>query len=215
MKIFNIAIDGPSGSGKSTVAGLVAKELGFFHLNTGSLYRALALEVIKHGDIKDENEILNILKSVSLEIAFVDNRQVTSINGRAVDGLLREERIGMVASYISSFQGVRDIVNCAIKKCAKNNSLVVEGRDIGSVVFADSPYKFYLDASSEIRAKRRFVEINKTKPYEEILTDLVKRDNQDKTRQVAPLIRCDDAIYIDTSNMAIKEVVDRITKHIK
>ena len=93
--------------------------------------------------------------------------------------------------------------------------MVVEGRDIGSVVFADSPYKFYLDASSEIRAKRRFIEINKTKPYEEILTDLVKRDNQDKTRQVAPLIRCNDAIYIDTSNMAIKEVVDSITKHIK
>lgn len=215
-KVFSIAIDGPSGSGKSTIADLVAKKLGVLHLNSGSLYRAYALACFESGIGADEKQkVINYAKSRSLRIDFVDGKQQTILDGKIVDGQLRQEQIGMMASTISSYPAIRELVNKVIRTAAQKVGLVTEGRDIGSVVIPDADFKFYLDAKPEIRAKRRFDELMGKTPYEQILNDVIARDKQDMERKVAPLKRCEDAIYIDSSCLDIDEVCDIILKEVE
>lgn len=215
-KVFSIAIDGPSGSGKSTIADLVAKKLGVLHLNSGSLYRAYALACFESGIGADEKQkVINYAKSRNLRVDFVDGKQQTILDGKIVDGQLRQEQIGMMASTISSYPEIRELVNKVIRSAAQKVGLVTEGRDIGSVVIPDADFKFYLDAKPEIRAKRRFDELMGRTPYEQILNDVIARDKQDMGRKVAPLKRCEDAIYIDSSRLDIDEVCDIILKEVE
>lgn len=215
-KVFSIAIDGPSGSGKSTIADLVAKKLGVLHLNSGSLYRAYALACFESGIGADEKQkVINYAKSRNLRVDFVDGKQQTILDGKIVDGQLRQEQIGMMASTISSYAEIRELVNKVIRTAAQKVGLVTEGRDIGSVVIPDADFKFYLDAKPEIRAKRRFDELKGEIPFEQILKDVVARDKQDSERKIAPLKRCEDAIYIDSSRLDIDEVYDIILKEVE
>lgn len=215
-KVFSIAIDGPSGSGKSTIADLVAKKLGVLHLNSGSLYRAYALACFESGIGADEKQkVINYAKSRNLRVDFVDGKQQTILDGKIVDGQLRQEQIGMMASTISSYPEIRELVNKVIRTAAQKVGLVTEGRDIGSVVIPDADFKFYLDAKPEVRAKRRFDELKGEIPFEQILKDVVARDKQDMGRKVAPLKRCEDAIYIDSIRLDIDEVCDIILKEVE
>ena len=215
-KIISIAIDGPSGSGKSTVAELVAKRLGILHLNSGSLYRAYALACVENGvAASDKQKVVDCATSKILKVDFVDGKQETILDGKVVDGLLRREQIGMVASTISKYQRIRDLVNTAIKSASSKIGLVAEGRDIGSVVIPNADLKFYLDAKPEVRAKRRFDELKGETPFKQILEDVISRDKQDMERKVAPLKRCEDAIYIDSSCLDIDEVCDMIIKEVE
>ena len=215
-KVFSIAIDGPSGSGKSTVADVVAKKLGVLHLNSGSLYRAYALACFDAGILAEEKQkVINYAKSKKLEIAFVGGVQQTILDGKIVDGLLRKEQIGMMASTISSYPEIRELVNKVIRTAAKEVGLVTEGRDIGSVVIPDADFKFYLDAKPEVRAKRRFDELLGKASYEQILKDVIARDKQDMERKVAPLKRFADATYIDSSCLDINEVCDIILEQVE
>lgn len=215
-KVFSIAIDGPSGSGKSTIADLVAKKLGVLHLNSGSLYRAYAHACFESGIGADEKQkVINYAKSRNLRVDFVDGKQQTILDGKIVDGQLRQEQIGMMASTISSYPEIRELVNKVIRTAAQKVGLVTEGRDIGSVVIPDAHFKFYLDAKPEVRAKRRFDELKGEIPFEQILKDVVARDKQDSERKIAPLKRCEDAIYIDSSCLDIDEVCDIILKEVE
>lgn len=215
-KVFSIAIDGPSGSGKSTIADLVAKKLGVLHLNSGSLYRAYALACFESGIGADEKQkVINYAKSRNLRVDFVDGKQQTILDGKIVDGQLRQEQIGMMASTISSYPEIRELVNKVIRTAAQKVGLVTEGRDIGSVVIPDAHFKFYLDAKPEVRAKRRFDELKGEIPFEQILKDVVARDKQDSERKIAPLKRCEDAIYIDSSRLDIDKVCDIILKEVE
>ncbi len=215
-KVFSIAIDGPSGSGKSTIADLVAKKLGVLHLNSGSLYRAYALACYEQGiGANEKQKVINYAKSRNLRVDFVDGKQQTILDGKIVDGQLRQEQIGMMASTISSYPEIRELVNMVIRSAAQKVGLVTEGRDIGSVVIPDADFKFYLDAKPEVRAKRRFDELKGEIPFEQILKDVVARDKQDMGRKVAPLKRCEDAIYIDSSRLDIDEVCDIILKEVE
>lgn len=215
-KVFSIAIDGPSGSGKSTIADLVAKKLWVLHLNSGSLYRAYALACFESGIGADEKQkVINYAKSRNLRVDFVDGKQQTILDGKIVDGQLRQEQIGMMASTISSYPEIRELVNKVIRTAAQKVGLVTEGRDIGSVVIPDAHFKFYLDAKPEVRAKRRFDELKGEIPFEQILKDVVARDKQDSERKIAPLKRCEDAIYIDSSRLDIDEVCDIILKEVE
>lgn len=215
-KVFSIAIDGPSGSGKSTIADLVAKKLGVLHLNSGSLYRAYALACYEQGiGANEKQKVINYAKSRNLRVDFVDGKQQTILDGKIVDGQLRQEQIGMMASTISSYPEIRELVNMVIRSAAQKVGLVTEGRDIGSVVIPDADFKFYLDAKPEVRAKRRFDELKGEIPFEQILKDVVARDKQDSERKIAPLKRCEDAIYIDSSRLDIDEVYDIILKEVE
>ncbi len=215
-KVFSIAIDGPSGSGKSTIADLVAKKLGVLHLNSGSLYRAYALACYEQGiGANEKQKVLDCARTRKLKVDFVDGQQKTILDERVVDGLLRQEQIGMMASTVSAYPEIRELVNSVVRNAARDVGLVTEGRDIGSVVLPNADFKFYLDAKPEVRAKRRFDELGGQTPYEEILQDVVLRDKQDSEREVAPLKKCGDAIYIDSTCLDIDEVCDIILKVIE
>ena len=215
-KVFSIAIDGPSGSGKSTIADLVAKKLGVLHLNSGSLYRAYALACYEQGiGANEKQKVLDCARTRKLKVDFVDGKQQTILDGKIVDGLLRQEQIGMMASTVSAYPEIRELVNKVIRTAAQKVGLVTEGRDIGSVVIPDADFKFYLDANPEIRAKRRFDELMGKTPYEQILNDVIARDKQDSERKIAPLKRCEDSIYIDSSYLDIDEVCAMILKEVE
>lgn len=215
-KVFSIAIDGPSGSGKSTIADLVAKKLGVLHLNSGSLYRAYALACYEQGiGANEKQKVLDCARTRKLKVDFVDGQQKTILDGKIVDGQLRQEQIGMMASTVSAYPEIRDLVNSVVRNAARDVGLVTEGRDIGSVVIPNADFKFYLDAKPEVRAKRRFDELKGETPFEQILKDVVARDKQDSERKIAPLKRCEDAIYIDSSCLGIDEVCDIILKEVE
>lgn len=215
-KVVSIAIDGPSGSGKSTIADLIAKKFGVLHLNSGSLYRAYALSCARNEiDPNNKSAVINHSQEQKVWIDVVEGKQMTMLGSEAVDGLLRDEKIGMVASKISAYPEIRELVNVVVRRAASEFGLVAEGRDIGSVVLPKADVKIYLDAKPEIRAKRRFDELLGKVPYEQILQDVIERDKQDSTRLVAPLKRCDDAFYVDSSNLNIFEVCDIIQKEVE
>lgn len=218
-KKFNVAIDGPAGSGKSTVSKIIAKKLGVLCLDTGAMYRACALACIKNGiNISDEKQVEGAIAAAEIAVKYSDGRQTTVLNGDDVSEVIRTPDISMAASTVSKYAFVRGKMVDLQRKIAKEQSCVLDGRDIGTNVLPDAEFKFYLTASPAVRAERRMKE-NKLKginqPYDVILKDISLRDEQDKTREIAPLKKAADAIEIDTSDLNIEEVCDLIIKKIQ
>lgn len=208
-----IAIDGPSGAGKSTVAKLLSIELGFEYIDTGSMYRALAYKAYKNNKDINEKNIADMLEDTKIE--YIGNN--IFLDGENVDRLIRDETISKLASKVSAIKIVREKLVELQRKIAENKNVVLEGRDIGTVVFPNADFKFYITASIEERAKRRFEQLaanNITGNYESILTDMEDRDKNDSTRLFSPLKMAEDAILIDTSHMDIPAVVKEIADFI-
>lgn len=210
-----LTIDGPAGSGKSTVARKLAKRLAFIHLNSGVLYRALADEALKAGlSLDDEKNLASFASKLKFDFLLTkDNETQTLVNKSEIGTSLTSLDVAKGASKVAVHSAVRDIFLEVQRTVAKNSSLVVEGRDAGTIVFPDAFKKFYLDASPEIRAKRRYEELvakGEDVSLSEITSQMNERDFQDSTREVAPSVCADDAIVVDTSFSGIDEVVEQI-----
>ena len=212
--IQSIAIDGPAGAGKSTIAKKAAKELSFTYVDTGAMFRAMAVYMADHGISQDDEKSLSAAcDDISIEIEYEDGAQQIILNGVNVTGRLREERIGNMTSAISVYPAVRTKLLELQRQIAATKSVIMDGRDIGTVVLKDAPYKFFLTASDEERARRRYEELKakgQNLSFEEVLKKLREREYNDTTREVTPLRKADDAEEIDSTDMDIQEVVDYI-----
>lgn len=210
-----VAIDGPAGSGKGTVADLVSKECNLVNIDTGATYRSVALKALQNNVIDDENAIIEISKNI--DIKFTPDKKVF-LDGVDVTDDIRSKEVTKIVSQVSSIVEVRKNLVELQKKMAGDNDCIMEGRDITTVVFPNAKYKFYLDATPEERARRRF-EQNKEKnidmTYEEILENIKMRDYNDSHKEVGSLTRTDEQIYIDSTNLTIPEVVKLITDIVK
>jgi len=214
--MYNIAIDGPAGAGKSTIAKLVAKKLGFIYVDTGAMYRSMALACYRKG-IKAEDEVAVIEECSNVEISldYVDGTQVVYLNGEDVSKLIRAEEIGKMTSAIAVYEPVRKILVDIQRKLASQKDVVMDGRDIGSQVLPNADLKVYLTASSKTRAERRYKELIEKGVecnIDDIEKDIIDRDYRDMNREVSPLVQTEDAILVDSSEMTIDEVVDKITE---
>ncbi len=216
---INIAIDGPAGSGKSTVAKMLAHDYGILYLDTGAMYRACALKVLSEGaDVEDEARIVDIMKDVKLDVVFEDGMQKTLLDGTDVSEEIRKPHVSMAASAVSKHPSVRMHMTEKQREIASRMSCVLDGRDIGTFVLPEADFKFYLTASPRVRARRRYDELvakGYQVDFEELLADIVRRDEQDSTRALAPLKKADDAVEIDTSDMSVEEVLAAVKKIIQ
>lgn len=214
-----IAIDGPSGTGKSTTAKKLSSMLGIVYVDTGAMYRAIAYQLKKSGvDLNDEAEVIAGLDGVDLQIKYIDKTQHVIVNEEDVTDAIRTEEVGNMASTIAVYKGVREKLVEMQKKIAEENDVVMDGRDIGTAVLPFARFKFYLDADAQERAKRRLFELEQKgieKEYEELLNEIIERDERDKNREESPLVQAPDAVYIDTSNLDEEEVVLLILKTIE
>ena len=209
-KIFQIAIDGPSGAGKSTIAKRVAAELAIDYIDTGAMYRAVGLKMLRLGIPMEENETLFEMLG-NTDVDFSEGR--VYLDGEDVSDLIRTQEVSKAASDCSAFATVRRKLVELQQAMGKRKSVIMDGRDIGTVVLRDAEYKFYLTATAEERAMRRFKELQakgSTDTYEKVLEDVNKRDYNDMHRDVDPLRQAEDAVLIDSTNMSIEEVVDFI-----
>lgn len=218
-EVISIAIDGPAGSGKSTVSKLVAKKLDILSLDTGAMYRAVALKCINEGiDYAEKSQVEHIVGTIDLCVEYCEGKQMTILDGCDVSDKIRTAQVSMLASYVSAYPSVRSKMVDLQRKIASEVSCVLDGRDIGTNVLPNCPFKFFLTATPEVRARRRFEEDSSKgsqQSYEQILKDINERDEQDKNRAVAPLKRADDAVVIDTSEITAEEVAQRICKIIQ
>lgn len=220
MKKVAVAIDGPSGAGKSTIARTAAKELGFIYVDTGAMYRTIGFYMYENGiDGLDVSGITAALKNIKIELQYRDGLQRVLLNGRDVSDLIRTPVISRYASDVSVIQPVRDFLLDTQRDLAKRNSVIMDGRDIGTVILPDADVKIFLTASAEKRAERRFLELQEKGEhvtFEEVLSDMRRRDEQDTSRNSAPLRRAEDAILLDTSEMdlldSIRYVISLIQK---
>lgn len=208
MSNFIIALDGPSGSGKSTIANILAKKLKISYLNTGSMYRALTLYFLENGIKKEDKIDLKLLQNIKIDI----NEDRVFLNGKDVSDEIRNKIVTENVSWVSSIPLVRQYLVDMQRKISENKSIILDGRDIGTVVFPNAKYKFFLVASSEIRAKRRYEQNEIDKSLEEIQKDIEKRDYIDSHREISPLKKANDAIEIDSSNLTIDETIDEILR---
>lgn len=213
---MNIAIDGPAGAGKSTIAKLVSKKLDFIYVDTGAMYRAIGLYFINNNtDVENEEELLKALDKIKIDIAYEDGVQHIYLNKVDVSKEIRNEKVGNMASKTSAYKPVRAKLLDLQRGLAAENDVIMDGRDIGTNILPNAELKFYLTASVEVRAKRRYdelVEKGETPEFETIKKDIEQRDYQDMNREIAPLKQAEDAILVDTSYMTIDEVVDKITE---
>lgn len=216
---YAIAIDGPAGAGKSTIAKRVAKELNYIYVDTGAMYRAMAIYFMDNGiDCSSEEHIQSAVDGVDIRIEYADGVQQVILNGSNVTARLREEAVGRMASATSGYGCVRAKLLELQRNLAETSNVIMDGRDIGTTVLPDAQIKIYLTASSDARAKRRYdelVEKNGNADYEEIKADIEKRDYQDMHRAISPLKQADDAVLLDTSDMNIDEVVAAVKKLIR
>ena len=212
---YNIAIDGPAGAGKSTIAKLVAKEKGYIYVDTGAMYRGLAIHFLKKGIQPDEKEkIIDACKDAEVSIGYEDGAQQIYLNGENITSMLREEAVGNMASISSAVPEVRAKLLDLQRNLAKEKDVVMDGIDIGTHVLPNADVKIYLTASVECRANRRFKELTEKGiacNYDEIAQDIQERDTRDMNREIAPLKKADDAVLVDSSDMTIEEVVKAIT----
>lgn len=212
---YNIAIDGPAGAGKSTIAKLVAKEKGYIYVDTGAMYRGLAIHFLKKGIQPDEKEkIIDACKDAEVSIGYEDGAQQIYLNGENITSMLRKEAVGNMASISSAVPEVRAKLLDLQRNLAKEKDVVMDGRDIGTHVLPNADVKIYLTASVECRANRRFKELTEKGiecNYDEIAQDIQERDTRDMNREIAPLKKADDAVLVDSSDMTIEEVVKAIT----
>ena len=212
---FVVAIDGTSGSGKTTTARKVSKLLGWLYLDTGATYRAVAYFVLKRGiNPNDESRVTQILGELNIEIKKINGEQRTIVNGEDVSDKLRTEQINKAVTPISKIKEVRRYLVGIQRKIVNDNNAIIEGRDIGTVVFPDADLKFYMDADIRIRAERREQQ-DSIGDLEEVKKDLKRRDYHDSTRRESPLKKAADAYLLDTSSLTIDEQVDIVVSEIK
>ena len=213
---MNIAIDGPAGAGKSTIAKLVAKELEFLYVDTGAMYRSIALYLLENEvDYNDEEQLLAALDQINIEIKYVDGAQRMILNGRDVSDMIRREEVGNAASATSALKPVRAKLLNLQRDIAAANDVIMDGRDIGTNILPNAELKIYLTASVEVRAERRYkelVEKGESPDLEEVKKGIEQRDYQDMNRDIAPLRQAEDAVLVDSSYMTIDEVVAKITE---
>ncbi len=211
---MNIAIDGPAGAGKSTIAKRLAKKLGFIYVDTGAMYRAMAYYFLQHDiDAKDESAIVAACPDVDVTITYENGEQQVLLNGENVNGVIRNEEVGNMASSTSVYPVVRKKLVELQRQLAKSADVIMDGRDIGTCVLPDAQVKIYLTASSATRAKRRFDELTEkgvSCDLAEIEKDIIDRDYRDMHRETSPLCQAEDAVLVDSSEMNIDEVVDAI-----
>lgn len=211
---FNIAIDGPAGAGKSTIAKRLAKELGFIYVDTGAMYRAMALYFLRSGIAKeDEAAISKAAREVDVTIRYENGEQQVLLNGENVNGLIRKEEVGNTASVTSAYGEVRKKLVELQQQLAEQVDVIMDGRDIGTVVLPKAQVKIYLTASVETRAKRRYDELTEKGQnceLKEIEQDIADRDYRDMHREISPLKQAEDAVLVDSSHMGIEEVVETI-----
>ena len=216
MKRISVAIDGPSGAGKSTIARAAAKTLGFLYVDTGALYRAIGLAVCRRGyDAFDRQEVISVLPDIQVELR---DMQRVYLNGEDVSELIRTPQIAQFASRVSSVQEVRDFLLGIQRDMAAKNSVVMDGRDIGTVILPQADVKIFLTASAEKRAERRCAELReKGQDVElgQVLADMARRDSLDAGRAVAPLRQAPDAVLLDTSDLTLEESIDAVLRIIR
>ena len=216
---YNVAVDGPAGAGKSTIAKLVAKKKGYIYVDTGAMFRALAIHFLKKNILpEDKDNIAEACKDVEVSIAYENDAQQVYLNGENVTSKLRTEEVGNMASRISSVPEVRTKLLELQRELAKSKDVIMDGRDIGTVILPNADVKIYLTASVYTRAKRRFDELTEkgeTCNFDAIAKDIEDRDYRDMNREIAPLKQADDAILVDSSDMTIQEVVDTICSYCK
>lgn len=210
---INIAIDGPAGAGKSTIAKMVSAQLGYIYVDTGALYRTIAL-YINENNISDD-DIPSSLENAEVSLKFIDGTQRVFLGDRDVSDMIRTPEISMEASRTSAIPAVREYLFGTQQKIARENNVIMDGRDIGTVVLPNADVKIFLTASAEERAERRYRELSE-KPdcpcYEEILSDIIERDHNDMNRPVAPLKQADDAVLVDTTNLTLEQSADEIIR---
>lgn len=211
--MVNIAIDGPSGSGKSTVANALAEKLGYIHVDTGALYRAIGLYVKEKGvRPDDEKTVVSLLPEIDLRLAFEDGEQKVLLNGKNVNGLIRTAEISAYASRVSAIPDVRSFLLDLQREIARTHDIIMDGRDIGTVILPNASVKIFMTASDEARAERRYAELSEKgekTTLDEVRAAMEKRDRQDSTRKTAPAIPAADAVFVDNSG-PFSETFNRI-----
>ena len=217
--MINIAIDGPAGAGKSTIAKRLAKEMGYIYVDTGAMYRAMAYYFLKnHISAEDENRIAAACEHVDITIRYQDGEQQVILNGENVNGVIRNEEVGNMASSTSVYPVVRKKLVELQQQLAVKENVIMDGRDIGTVVLPNADVKIYLTASSKVRAKRRYEELTskgEVCDLEQIEQDIIDRDYRDMNRETSPLKQADDAVLLDSSDLDIDGVVEKMKEIIK
>ena len=216
---YNVAIDGPAGAGKSTIAKLVAKKKGYIYVDTGAMYRGLAIHFLKKkADPEDRQAVAEACRDAEVTIGYEDGVQQIYLNGENVTGMLRTEEVGNMASKTSAIPEVREKLLELQRSLAREKDVIMDGRDIGTNILPNADVKIYLTASVETRARRRYDELKEKGTdcsLDEIARDIRERDERDMTREIAPLKKAEDAILVDSSDMTIQEVVDTICSYCK
>lgn len=214
QKSFNIAIDGPAGAGKSTIARLAAKRLGFVYVDTGAMYRAIALYFLRKGiRPEDVQTIASLVQGAEITIRYVDGTQQVILNGEDVSGQIRTEEVGNMASATSAIPAVRAHLLELQRNLAASANVIMDGRDIGTCILPDADVKIFLTASTSVRAMRRYKELQEKGMMcnlEEIEQDIIERDARDMNRETAPLKQAEDAMLLDSSDMTLEQVVQAI-----
>jgi cytidylate kinase len=217
--MLRIAIDGPGGAGKSSVAKAIAKELGIIYVDTGALYRSIGLYMLKNSiSTKDNERVISALRDISLKMSFENNKQIILLNGVDVGDTIRTPEVSMAASEVSAISEVRAFLLETQRNIAKSNSVIMDGRDIGTVILPDAEVKIFLTASPEARAKRRHLELTEKGidiTYEQVYNEMVTRDTNDSTREIAPCVQAEDAILLDSSELTFEETVRAVLKIVK
>lgn len=216
---FIVAIDGPAGSGKGTITEIISKKLNLINISSGGAYRCVALLTIQNNiEINEKEKILDIMDKSKIEFKNENGKDLIYLNGENVTDRIREKDVAKIVSQISSIKEVRFKLNDIFRKCAEEKNVVMEGRDIGTYVFPNADVKLYLDASEEVRAKRRVKqneEMGINMSYEEVLENIKIRDKNDKEKEVGALIQAEDAIYINSDEMTIEEVAQKAIETIE
>ena len=217
--MISVAIDGPAGAGKSTIAKTASKKLGYIYIDTGALYRSIGYFVVSNGgDIDNAESVVSFLPNISAEIKFIDEAQHVFINGEDVSDKIRTEEISRAASKVSAIPKVREFLLELQRGFAKKYNVVMDDRDIGTVVLPNAQVKIFLTASAEERAKRRYkeqIERGLDVSFDEILADIKERDYRDENREIAPLKPAEDSILVDTSNLNIEQSVQAVIDTVK
>lgn len=213
----SIAIDGTAGSGKGTISKILAQKLGYYHLDTGAIYRTIAFDAIsKNIDIYNEQAVVNMLNDCDIYIKLEKGKQVNMLAGEDLGLKIRTPQIDVAASVVSVYLEVRKFAVNIQHALAKKHNVIIEGRDIGTVVLPNADYKFFITAKPEVRAERRLLQNNLPRSeYPRILKEIIERDERDMTREISPLKQAPDAILIDNSNQTIEESVNQIMSYIK